>query len=239
MTKAKLAAVVGCPVGHSLSPAIHNTWARREGANAFYIPVETGEDYDAFARAINALTTLGFSGCNVTIPHKESALQYAVRATGRAQRAGAANMLTFGEEGAYADNSDVEGFIRAAETVLTSAAPKGRAVVLGAGGAARGVVLALKEMRYAEIIIANRTHERAQALAADLGDVTVAVWKDRSAALEGADLLVNATALGMSGAPALDIDIDPLPKTAVVADIVYSPLQTPLLRTAGARGLKI
>lgn len=236
MTGAKLAAVVGYPVGHSLSPTIHRIWAAREGANAYYIPVEAGEGFDAFARAADSLSALGFAGCNVTIPHKENALRYAGRSSEQAESIGAANMLTFCPDGAYADNSDMEGFKQALLEALQSPTARKRALVLGAGGAARGVVRALQEMDYDEITIANRTRKRAEVMVKDFAGVEVIDWKDREKALSGADLLVNSTSLGMSGAPPLEIALDGLSDHAVVADIVYSPLQTTLLRAAAARG---
>ncbi len=231
----RLAAVIGWPVKYSLSPVIHRAWAAREGAAAHYIPLAVEPAYDAFARACDAMRALGFQGCNVTLPHKEHALRYAASASPRAAKAGAANMLTFSPDGTQADNSDIAGFAASLRETAPSLAAK-RAVVLGAGAAARAVVLALAEIGFSSIAIANRSRDKAEA-AASLAKGAVAVdWAARAEALAGADVLVNATSLGMKGQPPLEISLDALPKEAVVADIVYAPLTTALLAAARARG---
>ncbi|MBB5517651.1 shikimate dehydrogenase family protein [Amphiplicatus metriothermophilus] len=233
----RLAAVIGWPIGHSLSPAIHRFWAEREGVNAYYVPLAVEPSYEAFARACDALAGLGFAGCNVTLPHKEDALAYAVRASRRAAAAGAANMLTFGPDGAEADNSDIPGFAQALREALGETAPGGKAVVLGAGGAARAVVLALAEAGYGPILVANRSPQKAAQVASLAAAGEAVPWSERAKVLSGAKALVNATSLGMAGAPPLDIALDALPDDAVVADLVYAPLETDLLRRARARGL--
>lgn len=234
------AALIGFPLGHTLSPVIHRHWAKREGIEASYDKVEAAPDYESFAAAAERLGAEGYRGANVTIPHKENALSYALDRGGaseRARAAGAANMLTFNADGSYADNSDVTGFAAALAEVLTASDHRNRAILLGAGGAARGVALALLELGYGEIGVANRTPARAEALAVGLGIETVD-WESRARALAGADLLVNATSLGMIGAPALEIDLAALPRAAIVADIVYGMRETALLRAARARGLR-
>lgn len=231
----RLAAVLGWPIHHSLSPLVHRTWAAREGANAHYIPLAVAPDYDSFARACDALRALGFSGCNVTLPHKEHALRYATTSAPRAAKAGAANMLTFAADGAHADNSDIAGFAGALRDAAPGLEP-GRAVVLGAGGAARGVVLALAEMAFAPIVVVNRSRERAETVAALAAQAAPLDWADREEPLDGARLVVNATSLGMKGQPPLELSLARLSGEAVVADIVYAPLETPLLRAARARG---
>lgn len=228
-----LAGIAGWPVAHSLSPLIHATWAKRAGINGYYIPVAVPPSYEEFARGMDAVRTLGFAGVNVTIPHKEHALRYADAASDAAARAGAANMLTFGAEGAFADNSDIAGF--AAAVREKSSVPGASALILGAGGAARAVALALQNLGVARIDIANRTREKAGALAKAFG-LSLVGWSDRSEALAGADLVVNTTSLGMSGEPPLHIDLSLMRTSAIVADIVYSPLETPLLKAAAARG---
>ncbi len=228
----RLAGVIGWPIGHSLSPAIHQYWARRAGLNAHYIPIAVEPTYESFARAIDALRTLGFAGVNVTLPHKEHALRYADAASENARQAGAANMLTLADH-AYADNSDIIGFANALRSVRDKAG--NAALILGAGGAARGVILALKQLGYNDILIANRTREKAEALAATFG-LAVTDWTARENGLEKLDLLVNTTSLGMTGEPALEMNLDGLSADAVVADIVYSPLKTELLKSAKARG---
>lgn len=233
----RVAGIIGWPIGHTLSPLIHQIWAGREGLDAVYLPVAAEPGYEAFARAAEALRRAGFRGLNVTIPHKENALVYAQAASPATKKAGAANMLTFGPDGPYADNSDIEGFAKALAEVSRPGEIPARAVVLGAGGAARGIILALKERGIGEIIIANRTAEKAERLAKAFGART-APWDERARALNGAGLLVNATSLGMAGAPPLEIALDALPENAIVADIVYRPLKTPLLAAAGGRGLR-
>ncbi|HXI86935.1 MAG TPA: shikimate dehydrogenase [Parvularculaceae bacterium] len=232
------AGVIGWPIGHSLSPLIHETWAAREGIKAAYARIEVEPGYENFARAVMRLAEQGYRGVNITLPHKENALRFAVERGGDASEtalaAGAANMLTF--DGApFADNSDASGFAAALGEILDARA--GRAVVLGAGGAARGIVLALTSLGVGEIVIANRTPARAEEIAGRLGARAVE-WTDREGALADADILVNATSLGMKGAPPLEISIDALPDRAIVFDIVYAPLETALLKAARARGLK-
>ncbi|MBI1364567.1 MAG: shikimate dehydrogenase [Alphaproteobacteria bacterium] len=233
------AGVIGYPVGHSLSPLLHRIWAAREGIEIEYEPVEVAPGYDAFASAARTLAAQGWRGANVTLPHKENALRFALEtghASDTAIEAGAANMLTFGET-LYADNSDVEGFAAPLRNLLRPDDRRGRAVLLGAGGAARAIAVALKRLGYERIEIANRSAGRAQALAEAFGGDVVA-WEGREAALAGADLLVNATSLGMSGKPALTLPLERLPARAIVCEIVYSPLETALLKEARARGLR-
>ena len=227
------AGVIGWPVNHSLSPLIHQTWAAREGRLVSYeaIPVEPGDG--VFRATIERLASAGYKGVNVTLPHKERALSLADEASAEARAAGAANMLTFARRQILADNSDIAGF--AASIEETGRKPQS-ALILGAGGAARGVAVALKRrLGAARIVIANRTRARADEIAR-LIDAETVDWDAREAALAGADLLVNATSLGMTGQGALDIDLSALPETSIVADIVYTPLDTPLLHAARAKG---
>jgi shikimate dehydrogenase len=230
----RFAALIGWPLTHSRSALIHRTWAEREGVNAYYAPVAVEPGYDAFARAADALAALGFRGANITIPHKENAFRYAAERSAAAMAAGAANMLTFRPEGALADNSDIAGFKASLEGALAGTA-RGKAVVLGAGGAARAVLVALKDLGYREILIANRSPMRAKELADGFGAKPVA-WANREAPLADADLLVNATNLGGAGSPPLEIRLDALPAGAVVSDIVANPPVTALLIAARARG---
>lgn len=228
-----LAGVVGYPVNHSLSPIIHTIWAKRAGIDGYYIPVAVPPDYDEFARAMDALRAVGFAGVNVTIPHKEHALRYADEASDNARSAGAANMLTFSEAGASAENSDIIGFAEALRE--KSSEPGTSALVLGAGGAARGVVLALRSLGFTDIRIANRTFNRAKELA-EAFDLAVIDWEKRCETLDNIDLLVNTTSLGMTGQPPLAMDLSALKPSALVADIVYAPLKTALLKEAEAKG---
>lgn len=227
------AGVIGWPVSHSLSPLIHATWAAREGVPVSYEAIAAPASYDDFARVADQLKAQGYRGANVTIPHKEHALRYASAASQEARDAGAANMLTFRGDGAFAENSDIAGFAAA----LGDGHANARALIIGAGGAARGVAIALRRHCGAgEISIVNRTRARAGEIAS-IVSADVVDWDKRNAALAGADIVVNATALGMNGQPPLDLDWNKLKAGAVVVDIVYSPLETPLLAAARKRGL--
>lgn len=231
----RLAAVIGWPVSHSLSPLIHATWAAREGVNAYYTPVAAAPSFEEFARVADGLKAAGFRGANVTLPHKEHALRYAGAASEEARGAGAANMLTFRGADAYAENSDIAGFAAS----LNEAGGKRRtALVIGAGGAARAVLIALSRKCGVETIwVVNRTRARGEAVAALVGAGAVD-WTRLGEKLPQADVIVNATTLGMSGQPALEVDAATLNPETVVCDIVYSPLETPLLRSARARGCR-
>jgi shikimate dehydrogenase len=231
----RLAAVIGWPVAHSLSPLIHMTWAAREGVDARYDAIGVEPTDEAFRQRIDCLRAAGYRGVNVTLPHKERALKFADSASDAALIAGAANMLTFKEGKIVAANSDAAAVKRLLHAL--DPAPR-RALVLGAGGAARGVLWALNRAGVSTILIANRTRERAVAIA-PIADATVIEWNERALALADADLLINATTLGMSGAPPLDLDIAMLKQGAVVLDIVYAPLETALLKAAKARGLAV
>lgn len=233
-----LAGVVGYPVSHSLSPLIHTVWASRAGVDGYYLPIAVQGDYEAFSTAIDSLRTIGFAGVNVTLPHKEHALRYAHDATDNAASAGAANMLTFAGGECRADNSDIAGFAEALRAKLRSDDEKKTALVLGAGGAARGVVQALKDIGYRQILLANRTRSKAEALRGERTGISVINWSDRNWALRDADLVVNTTSLGMTGQPPLEMELPRLRKTAIVADIVYSPLETLLLQRAEGLDLR-
>jgi shikimate dehydrogenase len=235
--KARLAGVMGWPVGHSRSPRLHGYWLAEYGIDGAYVPLPVRPDH--FERAFRALPALGFRGANVTLPHKEAALALADRATPEARRIGAANTLVIDDQGRIeARNTDAYGFIEN----LKEGAPhwrgsEGPVVLLGAGGASRALLVALTDAGVSEIRLLNRTAVRAEALAASLGGpIRVMGWNDRGQALEGATLLVNATTQGMTGQPPLELSLDRLPPDAVVNDIVYVPLETPLLAAAHRRG---
>ncbi len=233
---ARLAGVVGWPVEHSLSPRLHGYWLEHYGIDGAYVPLAVRPE--AFARALRGLADLGFQGVNVTLPHKEAALEACDEVDGLAQRIGAVNTVTLADGRLVGSNSDAFGFMENLRQALPGwAATAAPAVVLGAGGAARAVAAALLEAGAPEIRLANRTAARAEALAAALGGpLRVIPWEHRAAALEGAGLLVNTTTLGMHGQAMLDIDLAHLPPEAPVTDIVYVPLETPLLGAARARG---
>ena len=233
---AKVSGIMGWPVSHSRSPAIHGHWLARYGIDGAYIPfsVRPEDGYDA----IRTLPRLGFSGTNVTLPHKETALRAVDETDPVAQRIGAVNTVVAREDGSlHGSNTDAYGFLEH----LCASAPEWRpgvAVVLGAGGSSRAVSAALIDAGASEVRLANRTAERAARVAEEIGGPVVAVaWDERNAALDGAGLLVNTTSLGMAGSPPLEIALDALPGGAVVNDIVYVPLETPLLAASRRRGL--
>lgn len=233
----KRACVIGWPVEHSRSPAIHRFWLKQHGIDGAY-EKEAVPPAEA-ARFIRSLAERGYVGANVTLPHKLMALQAADIADEAARAIGAANTLWLDGAGRlHASNTDAYGFM----TNLNAQAPhwnEGRrpAMVLGAGGAARAILHGLIAAGVNRILIANRTRERAEALAASFApNVEVVDWDDRERALAGRGLLVNTTSLGMTGKGTLDIDLAKLPSDAVVADIVYNPLETALLAAARARG---
>lgn len=235
--KTRLAGVLGWPVSHSRSPRLHNFWIARHGVNGAYLPLPVAPKN--FAQAVRALGHLGFAGANVTVPHKLAALAACDEVSDTARRIGAANTLVFRTDGSlYGTNTDADGFyanlVDGAPGYDPSTAP---AVVLGAGGAARAVVVALLDAGLPEIRIVNRSAGKAAALAEEFGGTCAAwAWERRQDALENVGLLVNTTSLGMTGQPRLDISLDRLPVDAVVNDIVYDPLETPLLVAARARG---
>jgi shikimate dehydrogenase len=235
VTKPRAACLIGWPAAHSRSPLIHHYWLRTLGIEGGYnieaVPPE------GFAEFVLHLSTHGFVGANVTIPHKERALALTTP-DARARAVGAANTLWYEGGELRSTNTDIEGFI----DNLDACAPKwdagADALVLGAGGASRAVVFGLIERGFKRIHLANRSVERARALADQFGAQVLPVsLSATSDLLPRMDLLVNGTSLGMQGQPALEIDIGLLPSHAVVADLVYVPLETPLLASARARGL--
>lgn len=236
----RLAGIMGWPVAHSRSPALHNFWLDEHGIDGAYVPLAVRPEQ--LEQALSALPVLGFRGCNLTIPHKQAALALVDRVEPLARRIGAMNTVIVAADGSLEGrNTDVYGF---RENLRDNAADwqpnAGPAVVLGAGGAACAVVAALSEMGVCEFRLVNRTLARAERIAEDLaapaGRVSVQPWQARDAALKDAGLLVNATSLGMTGEPELTIDLSRLPKHAVVADLVYVPLETALLAAARRRG---
>jgi shikimate dehydrogenase len=243
--KSQIAGVFGWPVDHSRSPRLHGFWLAQYGIDGAYIPFATHPR--DLPRAIRALPSLGFRGGNVTLPHKEPALGLVDEVSRVAQRIGAVNTLVVREDGSiFGDNTDGYGFL----AHLRASQPRwqpalGPAVVLGAGGAARAIVVALLESGVPGIVLANRTQRRAEELAETLemavgseasGRIGVVTWHKREAALEDAGLLVNTTQLGQAGQPPLDMNLEALPISGVVYDIVYVPLETPLLAAARATG---
>jgi shikimate dehydrogenase len=235
--RAKLAGVFGWPVAHSRSPRLHGFWLERHAIDGAYLPFAVRPEN--LAAALNALPVLGLRGVNLTVPHKEAALGLVDRANEEARRIGAVNTIVVdGDAKLEGRNTDGYGFL----AHLKASAPgwrsaSGPAVLLGAGGAARAIAVALIEAGVPELRLVNRTADRAAGLGKALsGNIAPVPWQDRNLALAGAALLVNSTTLGMVGQPALDIDLSRLPRQAPVYDIVYAPLETPLLAAARARG---
>jgi shikimate dehydrogenase len=232
-----LAGVIGSPVSHSRSPALHGYWLRRYGLKGHYIPMDVAQS--DLAETLAMLPRLGFVGLNVTIPHKESVLALADIVTDRAALIGAANTLIFRNDGKlFADNTDGSGFIANLRQEAPFWAPStGPAVVFGAGGAARAVIAALIEVGVPEIRLANRTRARADGLKSDFGaKVHVLDWVRAADRLDDAVTVVNTTALGMVGKPAFNLPLDGLTPRALVTDLVYTPLRTDFLQSAEARG---
>jgi shikimate dehydrogenase len=228
---------MGWPVGHSLSPRLHGYWLAELGIDGTYeaIPVEP----ENFATELKSLAQKGFRGVNVTVPHKQAALAAVDTADGPARRIGAVNTIVVEDDGTLTgSNTDGFGFIENLCAGLDNwSAAAGPAVMIGAGGAARAIAAALIDGGAPELRLVNRTLSKAAAIARDIGGPIEAFpWQDRSQVLEGAALLVNATTLGMTGGRPLGLDLTALPTEALVTDIVYTPLATPLLKDAMARG---
>jgi shikimate dehydrogenase len=234
-----LAGVIGAPVAHSRSPALHGYWLRKYGIRGYYVPLEVPQS--ALEEVLRAMPRMGFVGANVTIPHKETALRLADTVSDRAALIGAANTLIFRTDGRiHADNTDGYGFL---ENLRQGApgwqADAGPCVVLGAGGAARAVVASLIEAGAEEIRLTNRTRNRAEALRAEFGTkVTVVDWVQAGNAIEGAATVVNTTSLGMVGKSEFRVPLDGLSPDAVVTDLVYTPLDTALLIRAREIGCR-
>ena len=232
-----LAGVMGWPVAHTRSPAIHNHWIARHGLKGAYVQLPVHPD--RLEAAIRGLPALGFAGCNITVPHKVSAMHFMDELHPVAKRVAAINTVVVQPDGRLLGmNNDGAGYIQS----LRDADPSwrgdaGPALVLGAGGAARAIVVALLDEGVPELRITNRTMERAQVLAEAFGDrVKVVPWSERHEAMAGVSLLVNTTTLGMHGQLPLDVKLDALPLAARVSDAIYIPTETALLTQARLRG---
>ncbi len=235
--KYTLAGVMGWPVGHSRSPLIHNHWIAQYGLVGAYVLLPVAPE--KLEQALRALPALGFAGCNLTIPHKVAALACIDHLDPVAARIGAVNTIVVHEDGSLMGrNTDGFGFIQS----LLDAQPTWRATIgpvciVGAGGAARAAIVSLIEHGATEIRLVNRSAAKAHDMAQEFGAVVRAIaWEDRHDALNGVALLVNTTNQGMQGQAALDLCLDQLPASALVSDVIYAPLQTPLLAAAKARG---
>lgn len=228
--------VIGWPIEQSKSPLIHGHWLSEYSIDGSYEKISLSPE--DFEKGLHDLVGAGFGGVNVTAPHKEAALALSDTQSERARLIGAANTLVFKDGKIHADNTDGEGFIL---NVMAGApdwnAASGPALVLGAGGAARSIIWSLLDAGVPEIILTNRTRERAENLANVFGrQIIVADWEDSAQAASAVSTLVNTTALGMTGKPPLELDISMLPKSALVTDIVYVPLETDLLKSAREQG---
>lgn len=236
-TQPRAACLIGWPAAHSRSPLIHHHWLRSMDIPGGYsiesIPPE------GVAEFVMNLSKHGYIGANVTIPHKERVLKLTAPDR-RARAVGAANTLWYDHGTLRATNTDIEGFIDNLDHCAADWDHADDALVLGAGGSSRAVVFGLLERGVKRVYLANRTMERAEAMVTQFGaSVRPLPWDDIGSVLPHAGLLVNTTSLGMSGQPPLTIDLDLLPAQAVVADLVYVPLETPLLAAARARGLRV
>tara|TARA_R110000824_G_scaffold118960_14_gene271938 strand:+ start:57686 stop:58531 length:846 start_codon:yes stop_codon:yes gene_type:complete len=232
--------VMGWPIAHSRSPLIHNHWIRQYGIqNAIYERMAVAPE--DLAATLRGLRDMGFIGANVTVPHKETVFAALMRHDAMARRVKAVNTIVITDQGLEGRNTDGYGFMaNLADRAPDWKANAGPAVMLGAGGAARAVAASLEDAGASEIRIVNRTPARAEALAQDLGLKNYRVFglEALGEALSGANLLVNTTTLGMKGESDLTIDLSPLPRHALVTDIVYTPLETGLLRLAREAGLQ-
>jgi shikimate dehydrogenase len=240
MSAAKLAGVIGWPVHHSVSPVMHSYWLKQLGIAGTYVALPIAPE--DFGGCVAALPLMGFAGANVTVPHKQAAFALSADLDEDAAATGAVNTLVFEGGLIHGRNTDVRGFAASLSQALgEDAAARGPVAVLGAGGAARAVLVALMRAGAKEIRIVNRTKNRAEALIAGpakTATLTLVEWGDWKAAFGGAGLVVNTTSLGMAGKAPLALSLDNLPSDAAVADIVYNPLETDLLKQARLRGQK-
>jgi len=232
-----LAGVMGWPVMHSRSPMLHNYWFRQHGLAGTYVPLAIRPEH--LAAALRGLHPLGFAGVNVTIPHKQEAMKIVNEVDALARSIGAISCVIVKPDGSLAGtNNDCYGFIHAVRQEQPGwRADAGPIAVIGAGGGSRAVCYGLAQEGAREIRLVNRTFERAREIAAQFGGPIKALpWEQRHDALEGAAMVVNTTSCGMVGQSELDIKLDKLPKIALVADIIYIPLETPFLAAARKRG---
>lgn len=232
-----MAGVMGWPVMHSRSPLMHNYWFTQQGLAGTYVPLAIAPEM--LEPALRALHPLGFSGCNLTIPHKQEAMRILDRVDEVARKIGAVSCVVVEKDGSLSGtNNDWLGFLgNLKQQAPDWRADAGPALVIGAGGGARAICYALMQDGATDIRLVNRTAERAEGLAADLGGpITVLPWEARHDALEGTATVVNTTSQGMVGQAALDLRLDALPRSALVSDIIYTPLASPLLAAAALRG---
>ena len=237
LNRIPLAGVIGSPIAHSKSPALHTHWLKTLGIAGHYIPIDVAQE--DLEHIVKTLPKMGFVGVNVTVPYKEKVMDFADLVTDRAALIGSANTLIFRKDGKiHADNTDSYGFIQNLRQKAPGWDPKaGPAAILGAGGAARAVIAALVEVGVPEILISNRTKARAEKLKADFGKrLRVVDWVQAGNMHEEAATVINTTSLGMVGKPPLRVPLDGLQKGTLVTDLVYAPLMTHLLNEANEAG---
>lgn len=235
--KIPLAGVIGSPIAHSRSPALHRHWLKTLGLKGYYIPMDVSHEH--LEEVLRTLPRMGFVGTNVTLPHKVAAMNLADVVSDRAALIGAANTLIYRNDGTiYADNTDGYGFIANLRQGAPDWSPQdGPVVIFGAGGASRAVLASLIEAGCNDIRLANRSRPKAEALRTEFGPkITVFDWVLAGSMIEGAALIVNTTSLGMEGKPEFKVPLDALTADMVVTDIVYTPLETDLLRIAREKG---
>lgn len=239
LSRIPLAAVIGSPIAHSRSPRLFRHWLRKYGMPGHYIPMEVPAE--RLEETLRLLPDLGFVGLNVTIPYKEKVMEIADQVSDRATLIGAANTLIFRKDGLiHADNTDGYGFVENLRQSAPDWQPEaGPATVFGAGGAARAVVASLLDVGVPEIRLTNRTRPRAEKLREDFGNkVQVYDWVQAGNIVEGCATVVNTTSLGMTGKPELRVPLDAIGPDMLVTDLVYTPLETRLLREAKEQGAK-
>lgn len=232
------ACVIGHPVAQARSPILHRYWLKEYGIAGDYVREDVPPDQ--IADFLKNLRMHGYVGANITVPHKAAAYRALDHAEPVATTLSVANTIWLEDDGLHGTNTDVHGFLANLDDVLHSWHQQAeQVVVLGAGGGARAVVYGLLERGVPHVVVINRSLPRAEAFVVEFGNrVTAASFRDLSAWLQDADLLVNTTSLGMTGQPPLEVDLTPLSSSAAVCDIVYVPLETPLLAAARARGLR-
>jgi len=234
-----LAGVMGWPIMHSRSPMLHNYWFKQHGLAGTYVPLAIRPE--GLAAALRALHPLGFAGCNLTIPHKQEAMKIVDEVDTLAKAIGAISCVVVRPDGSlFGTNNDCFGFIHNLRQEQPGwRADAGPIAVIGAGGGSRAVCYGLAQEGAKEIRLVNRTLARAKGIAEAFGDPIKALpWEERHAALEGVALVVNTTSCGMVGQSPLDLRLDKLPKSALAADIIYIPLETPFLAAARQRGIR-
>lgn len=239
-TKVLLAGVIGDPISHSKSPILHQYWLEKNAINGHYIPLRVQKT--DLKLVLKTLPKIGFSGINVTVPHKESVLKIADEITQRAKQIGSANTLTFLPDGGFkADNTDGYGFLKNLEENDTTWSPlSSKVLIIGAGGASRAVISTLLNSGVSKIAITNRTHERAKKLEEYFEQkVKVVKWDEKEQFLKKINTLVNTTSLGMLGNKNLELSLSSINKETTVLDLVYNPIKTTLLRDAEKYGCKI